>query len=98
MIVYELTHELDALFLVQLARQGNFDLEGGLPVFAFDARFNGVPKCFTLGQLGGHVTRQPDLFVLDVTLAGVVVCFLFAHIGEPFARTIGRSGDSGASL
>jgi hypothetical protein len=92
----KLPRQLDALFLGQLARNGEFDLAGKLRVLALLGGLDRVPELFPVGEFLRRAFRQQHFGMDDPVLVGEVMVAVEPLVVQPLGPAIGCCGHSAA--
>ena len=88
--------QLDALFLGQLARNGEFDLAGKLRVLALLRGFDRVPELFAVGKFLWCAFGQQHFGMDDPVLVGEVMVAVEPFVMQPLGSAISSSGHRAA--
>jgi hypothetical protein len=95
----EVAGEFNALGLIHLARDGEFDLAGKLGVLADFERLDIVPQPFAVAPKPRRILWQYHLGMDDAAFAGKIVAAIKPLVAQPRARAVGcRRHRAGARL
>jgi hypothetical protein len=92
----KLARQLDALFLGQLARNGEFDLAGKLRVLALLGGLDRIPELFAVGKFLRRAFRQHHFGMDDPVLVGEVMVAVEPFVVQPLGSAIGCGGHGAA--
>jgi hypothetical protein len=79
----KIPRQLDALCLVQLAGDGEFDLPGELSIFPLLGRLDRIPQSFAFAELFGSVVQGHHFGVGDTGLAREIMVAVETPVIEP---------------